>query len=150
KGGIANRPGIDIRPSTPGTGTRPGTGWSDGIANRPGAGQLPARPSTVLPGLGNRPEIGNRPSQLPNRGNLQERRGDLENRLTNREQWQDHRGDVREDWQNRYNNIYDRHDNWHHGCWNGNAGDWWHHMWDEHTALMAFGTTMWGLNRAAY
>jgi len=23
-------------------------------------------------------------------------------------------------------------------------------MWDEHTALMAFGTTMWGLNRAAY
>ena len=23
-------------------------------------------------------------------------------------------------------------------------------MWDDHTALMAFGTTMWGLNRAAY
>ena len=23
-------------------------------------------------------------------------------------------------------------------------------MWDEHTALMAFGTTMWGLNAAAY
>ena len=23
-------------------------------------------------------------------------------------------------------------------------------MWDDHTALMAFGTTMWGLNRLAY
>lgn len=60
------------------------------------------------------------------------------------------REDIREDWQDRYDDFYDRHDQWHHGCWNGNAGDWWHHMWDEHTALMAFGTTMWGINRAAY
>jgi len=87
---------------------------------------------------------------LPNRGNLQDRRGNLENRLGQRDNLQDRRQDVREDWQDRYNNFYDRHDDWHHGCWNGNASDWWNHMWDEHTALMAFGTTMWGLNRAAY
>jgi tetratricopeptide (TPR) repeat protein len=67
-----------------------------------------------------------------------------------RENWQDNRGDIQEDWQDRYDNFYDRHEDWHHGCWHGNAGDWWHHMWDEHTALMAFGTTMWGVNRLAY
>lgn len=62
----------------------------------------------------------------------------------------DNRDDIREDWQDRYQDFYGRHDDWHHGCWNGNAGDWWHHMWDDHTALMAWGTTMWGINRAAY
>ena len=56
---------------------------------------------------------------------------------------------MRQDWQDRYDNIYDRHEDWHHGCWN-DFGDWWGHMWDDHTALMAFGTTMWGLNAAAY
>ena len=39
---------------------------------------------------------------------------------------------------------------WHHGYWHGNASGWWNHMWSDHTALMAFGTTMWGLNRLAY
>src|SRR5690606_10496414 len=42
------------------------------------------------------------------------------------------------------------HHHWHHGHWHGDAGGWWNHMWSDHTALMAFGTTMWGLNRAAY
>ena len=57
---------------------------------------------------------------------------------------------MRQDWQDHYGDIYDRHDDWHHGHWHGNYGDWWNHMWDDHTALMAFGTTMWGVNRAAY
>ena len=111
-----------------------------------------------MPGLGNRPDIGgNRPSQLPNRTPEQRREG-LQDRLASREDfgdrsredWQDHRDQVREDWQDHYDDFYDRHDDWHHGCWNGDAGDWWNHMWDEHTALMAFGTTMWGVNRLAY
>jgi uncharacterized protein (TIGR03066 family) len=105
--------------------------------------------------LGNRPDIGgNRPSQLPNRTPEQRREG-LQDRLASREDirdrsredWQDRRDEVREDWQDHWD---DRHDDWHHGCWNGDYGDWWHHMWDEHTALMAFGTTIWGLNRLAY
>ncbi len=111
----------------------------------------------LLPGLGNRPEIGNRPSQLPNR-TPQERREGLQDQLASRgelgdrsrEDWQDHRDDIREDWQDRYDDIYDRHDDWHHGCWDGNASEWWDHMWDDHTALMAFGCTMWGVNRLAY
>ncbi|HZN32275.1 MAG TPA: tetratricopeptide repeat protein, partial [Pirellulaceae bacterium] len=73
-----------------------------------------------------------------------------QDRLANRDDFQNRRDDIREDWHDRYDDFYDRHDDWHHGCWEGNAGDWWHHMWDEHTALMAFGTTMWGLNRLAY
>jgi uncharacterized protein (TIGR03066 family) len=107
--------------------------------------------------LGNRPEIGReRPSQLPNR-TPQERREGLQDRLASRDQlgdrsrddWQDRRDDIREDWHDRYDDFYDRHDDWHHGCWNGDQG-WWDHMWEDHTALMAFGTTMWGLNRLAY
>jgi uncharacterized protein (TIGR03066 family) len=106
----------------------------------------------MLPGLGNRPTGGvNRPSQLPSRS-PQQRRGDLQDRLASRDQIGNRpdRGDIREDWQDRHDNFYDRHEDWHHGYWHGNAGDWWHHMWDDHTALMAFGTTMWGLNRLAY
>jgi tetratricopeptide (TPR) repeat protein len=111
----------------------------------------------MLPGLGNRPDIGNRPSQLPSR-TPEQRRDNLQDRLAtrddfrdgNREDWQNHRDDIREDWQDRYDDFYDRHDDWHHGCWNGGYGEWWNHMWDEHTALMAFGVTMWGVNRAAY
>jgi tetratricopeptide (TPR) repeat protein len=122
----------------------------------------------MLPGLGNRPGAdggrldggrfdGARPGQLPNR-TPQERRDGLQDRLSSREDigdrsredWQDHRDDVRQDWQDHYDDFYDRHDDWHHGCWHGNAGDWWNHMWDDHTALMAFGTTMWGVNRLAY
>ena len=68
----------------------------------------------------------------------------------NREDRQDYRDQTREDWQDRYQDIYNNHDDWHHGNWHGNYGDWWDHMWDDHTALMAFGTTMWGINRAAY
>lgn len=109
---------------------------------------MPARSTATLPGLGNRPEISARPSQLPAR-TPQQRHDNLQNRLASRDQIRD-RADIRDDWHDRYDDFYDRHDGWHHGCWHGNAGDWWHHMWDEHTALMAFGTTMWGLNRAAY
>jgi uncharacterized protein (TIGR03066 family) len=108
--------------------------------------------------MGNRPDIGGqRPSQLPAR-TPQERRGDLQNKLAsrdqlndrNREGFQDRRDDIREDWQDHYDDFYDRHDDWHHGCWNGSAGEWWDHMWEDHTALMAFGVTMWGMNRLAY
>ena len=127
-------------------------------AGRPGlgAGAGIAAGGALLPGMGNRPGIGNRPSQLPNR-TPQERRDGLQDRLSSRDQlgdrsredFQDRRDDIREDWQDRYDDFYDRHDDWHHGCWDGDEG-WWEHMWEDHTALMAFGTTMWGLNRAAY
>jgi tetratricopeptide (TPR) repeat protein len=148
--GIGERPGISQLPSgqRPGAGNRlPGGGVGAGI----GAG------GALLPGLGNRPEIGNRPSQLPSR-TPEQRRDNLQDRLSSREDfrdksredWQDHRDDIREDWQDRYDDFYDRHDDWHHGCWNGDYGDWWNHMWEDHTALMAFGVTAWGLNRAAY
>ena len=56
-----------------------------------------------------------------------------------REDFQDRRDDIREDWQDRYDDFYDRHDDWHHGCWDGDEG-WWGHMWEDHTALMAFRT----------
>jgi uncharacterized protein (TIGR03066 family) len=118
------------------------------------AGAIGAGAGTaLLPGLGNRPgNIGDRPSQLPNR-TPQQRRDDLQNRLSSRDDHlqnrQDRRDDFRQDWQDRYDNIYDRHEDWHHGCWN-DFGDWWSHMWDDHTAFMAFRTTMWGLNAAAY
>lgn len=129
-----------------------------GIAsNRPGAG------TALLPGLGNRPGIGGeRPNQLPSRpNNPQERRDNLQNRLESRGDRQDQRqdlrndrqdnwGDNREDWQDRYQDFYGNHQDWHHGYWHDHAGGWWDHMWDDHTALMAFRTTMWGINRAAY
>ena len=101
--------------------------------------------------MGNRPGPGgDRPGQLPARPNTpQERRGELQDRLSAGDQIRD-RGDIREDWQDRAGNIYERHADWHHGCWNGNGEGWWHHMWSDHTALMAFGTTMWGINRLAY
>jgi len=171
---IGSRPGVGQLPAprpgigTPGTGGpgagRPGIGNS-GISQlpaggRPGAGTRPSLPgggAALLPGLGNRPDIGARPGQLPAR-TPQERRDGLQDRLASRDQlgdrsredWQDRRDDVREDWQDRYDDFYDRHEDWHHGFWHGGYGDWWNHMWDEHTALMAFGTTMWGVNRLAY
>ncbi|MDX1944729.1 MAG: tetratricopeptide repeat protein [Pirellulaceae bacterium] len=141
-------------PTTP----RPGFGGpgvaGPGVGNRP---SLPGGSTALLPGMGNRPDLGARPGQLPAR-TPQERRTGLQDKLAtrdqlgdrNRDDWQDRRDQIHEDWHDRYQDIYDRHDDWHHGCWNGNAGDWWHHMWDEHTALMAFGTTMWGVNRLAY
>jgi tetratricopeptide (TPR) repeat protein len=96
--------------------------------------------------------MANRPSTLEDRRqSLQDR---LDTRDTIRQDWQDRRGEirdnVREDWQDWYGDTYHHHDHWHHGCWHGNWGNWWHHMWDDHTALMVFGTTMWGINRAAY
>jgi tetratricopeptide (TPR) repeat protein len=130
--------------------------------------------AALLPGLGNRPGgdnrpgVGQRPNQLPNR-TPQERRDNLQDRLASgndnrdqrrddrqnnrdqrRDDWQNNRDQVREDWQDRYENFYNNHEDWHHGYWHGNYGDWWNHMWDDHTALMAFGTTMWGINRAAW
>lgn len=162
--GIGSGPGISTLPAGPGI-QRPGGqlpggqlpgGQLPGIATRP---NLPGGGNTaLLPGLGNRPGLGGeRPSQLPGR-TPQDRRADLQNRLADRGQINDRLrpdfGDrwdnVRPDWQNRYGNIYINHNHWHHGCWHGNAGGWWNHMWTQHTALMAFGTTMWGLNRAAW
>jgi tetratricopeptide (TPR) repeat protein len=111
-----------------------------GIAARPGTG--------TLPGLGNRPGNGlgdrlgaDRPQSL------EDRRQGLQDRLSSRE---DNVADRREDWQDRYDHFYDHHGDWHHGCWHGNWSNWWSHMWDEHTAFMAFRTTVWGLNWASY
>jgi uncharacterized protein (TIGR03066 family) len=159
-------------PAGAGGGIGGADGRPGGIGQGPGISQLPAgRPggggalagaiggsSALLPGMGNRPGgIGERPSQLPAR-TPQERRDNLQDRLSsrddrfdnrpNRNDRSDNRQDRRDDWQDRYQNIYDRHENWHHGNWN-DYGDWWGHMWSDHTALMAFGTTMWGLNAAA-
>jgi uncharacterized protein (TIGR03066 family) len=149
-GGIGQKPGISQLPGRAGAG---------GIGQKPGISQLPsgrgalagaAAGGALLPGLGgNRPgEIGNRPSQLPNR-TPQQRRDDLQNRLSSRDDRFDNRQDRRDDWQDRYDNFHDRHDDWHHGNWD-DFGDWWGHMWDDHTAFMAFRTTMWGLNAAAW
>jgi tetratricopeptide (TPR) repeat protein len=153
-------PGISQLPAAPRPGIGPGTGISRLPAGqRPGVGTRPSLPggsTALLPGLGNRPGIdGSRGDRIASRPTTpQERRDNLQERLStrdiNRDDFQNRREDVREDWHDRYENFYDRHDDWHHGCWHGNASDWWHHMWDEHTALMAFGTTMWGLNRLAY
>jgi len=161
-------PGVSQLPSAarpgagaPAVGARPGIGPGPGISQlpvgqRPGGGagtrpSLPGGSTALLPGLGNRPGLdGPRPGQLPARPNTpQERRGDLQNRLATRDQVRD-RSEIREDWQDRAGNIYDRHEDWHHGNWHGNAGGWWHHMWSDHTALMVFGTTIWGINRLAY
>lgn len=172
--GVGLGTGIGQLPASP----RPGVGGGPGVGNvgagvRPGAGpggagisQLPAgqRPgggalagaiggsTALLPGMGNRlPNSGERPGQFGNR-TPQQRRDDLQNRLSNRDDRpqdrQDRRDDVRQDWQGRYDNFHDLHNDWHHGNWD-HYGDWWSHMWDDHTALMAFGTTMWGVNAAA-
>lgn len=158
-GGGAGRPGA----------IGPGSGISQLPANRPGAGLGAAAGGgalagaiggATLPGLGNnrpggigdRGNIGQRPNQLPNR-TPEQRRDDLQNRLASRDDnqqgRQDNRQDRRDDWQDRYQNIENRHEDWHHGNWN-DQGSWWNHMWDDHTAYMAFRTTMWGLNAAAY
>lgn len=153
---IASQPGV-------GAGTRPGVG----AGTRPGVGTLPAgRPgigagiaagggiAATLPGLGNRPGVGDRVGGRDRPQSLDQRRQQLQDRLAsrdgNRQDRLDDRGDRREDWQDRYQNFYDHHGDWHHGCWNGNWSDWWSHMWDDHTAFMAFRTTMWGLNWASY
>src|SRR4029077_4115272 len=43
---------------------------------------------------------------------------------------------------------YHHHDGWYHGAWG--SGNYWDHMWSDHTAGMVWGTTMWGLNRMSY
>lgn len=103
-----------------------------GLGNRPG-------------GIGDRPGIGNRPSQLP-----AERRDNLQNRLSTRDNVADRMQDRHDDWHDHLGDYHDRHHDWHHGCWPGHGGAWWNHMWTDHTALMAFRTTMWGVNRMAY
>lgn len=69
----------------------------------------------------------------------------------NRGDWQQNRQDFanqrREDWQNYHDQHYGQYGDWHHGCWHGNYGAWWDHMWDDHTALMTLGVTRWGVNR---
>lgn len=108
----------------------------------------------MLPGLGAAAGLGGaRASQLPARQrDPAQRRGDLQNRLASRDQVSDRmqrRDDIRSDWQDRHDAWHDRHGDWHHDYWHDHGG-WWNHMWEDHTALMAFGTTMWGLNAAAY
>ncbi len=122
------------------------------MGNRPGADGGRPGADGGRPGVGDR----ERPSQRPT--NPQDRRDNLQDQLASRddirdqnlEDRQDYRDQVREDWHDGYEDLYHNHDHWHHGHWHGDYGDYWNHMWDDHTALMAFGTTMWGINRAAY
>jgi tetratricopeptide (TPR) repeat protein len=68
----------------------------------------------------------------------------------NRQDRQERRSENREDWQNWHDDHY-HHGDWYHDGWHGYGdGSWWNHMWDDHTAAMVLGTTMWGLNRMGY
>jgi len=96
------------------------------------------------------PGIANRPSTLPaRRDQLQSQLRDArqESRGDRQQSRQDFRTERREDWQDFADNHYGHHNDWHHGYWHGNFGDWWDHMWDDHTALMTLGVTRWGINR---
>jgi tetratricopeptide (TPR) repeat protein len=100
------------------------------------------------------------PGGVADRGaSVADRQANLQNRMAdartnagqNRGDFQQNRQDYlnnrREDWQNFANDHYGQYGNWHNGYWHGNAGGWWDHMWDDHTALMTLGVTRWGLNR---
>ena len=130
---------------------------------RPGIGDRPA----TLPGLGNRPNTrpapgGNRQEQIRNRvENRPARRDDLQARLdvSYRSRHVDRQhidpdygvrpGRGNGFWHGYYHGMH--HGHWHHGCWGGNCwGNWWNHMWTYHPGAVAFGLTVWGVNRSCY
>lgn len=78
----------------------------------------------------------------------------LENRQDFRNDWQENRQDFmndrREDWQNQLDDRYPWHDDWHHGHWHGDYGDYWEHMWEDHPVWSAFAVTGWALNATGY
>ena len=148
--GVGQRPvdpGFGVRPGTPGAGNRPST--LPGLGLAAAGGYLGAK---GIEGLGRRQEhVQDRMQNVNDRSdNLQDRmqgRQDIrESALDNRQDRQDLRNDRREDWQNWRDDYYGHHHGWYHGAW----GDHWSHMWEDHTAAMIFGTTMWGLNRMGY
>src|SRR5262249_52393211 len=107
----------------------------------------------ALPGLGDRMDgAGNRLSNSERRSvlqaqMLQARQNPGDNRNDRQQNRQDRQNDRREDWQDFKHDHFGHHDHWHHGNWHGNFGDWWDHMWDDHTAAMVLGVTSWGVNR---
>jgi tetratricopeptide (TPR) repeat protein len=78
-------------------------------------------------------------------GQLQQARG--ENRGDLQQNRQDFANNRREDWQNFHDDHYGHYGDWYHGGWAGNAGAWWDHMWEDHTAAAVLGVTAWGVNR---
>ena len=169
---IGGRPGVGTgaggRPGGgPGISTLPaigaGAAVGAGIANRVGD-----RPAT-LPGLGD-----GRPSQLPANRTPDQRRDDLNNRLTGenrpgqlpardwnqvRNDWQQNRDDIRNDWQQHrdearddWQNWFDDHYSWYGGWYGGHApGYWgrWDYLWDQYPVASAVGLTWWGANSMA-
>lgn len=168
------RPGGGTRPGTlpekrPGTGNRPGS--FPGIGNRPPV-QLPGLGGGNRPGAGDR--LGNRGDRVgqrhdniqnrtQNRGQYRQQRSDnLQSRLDSRFDRQgqrqgnlaDRQQNRRNDFQNWNNDYYRHHYSWYHGGWHGGYyGGWgnrWNYMWNRYPGLMAFNTTIWGLNRIGY
>jgi len=150
---IANgnvKPGFDAKSGfgkvDPKYGVRPGQKPSalPGLALGAGAGAALANRE----GPGRRQEnVKNRPENLAERSqNMQDRMGQRQDFWKqSQEQRQNYLNNRREDWQNWADDHYSHHDHWHHGYWHGEG--WWQHMWDDHTAAMIVGTTMWGVNR---
>jgi tetratricopeptide (TPR) repeat protein len=120
-----------------------------GIAAGAGLGAAAAARPGGLPGLGG----DNRQASVADRrSNLQSQLGQGQQMRTDRMQdrqgsRQDFMNNRREDWQDWAGDHHGHWGDWQHGCWHGNAGAWWDHMWDEHPGAMALGVTRWGLNR---
>src|SRR5262249_12564277 len=102
--------------------------------------------------------LGRRQDNIQDRkANINDRSQNLSDRMNQRQDYrnqrqdqrQDYASNRREDWQNWADDYYGHHGGWYHGGW-GSFGDYWGHMWSEHTAAMVLGTTMWGLNRMSY
>jgi TolA-binding protein len=171
-GGQRIRPGV-------GSETRPGTGAGGGrfsnLASQrpvqfPGLGGSGA--GNRFQGAGNRfPNAGDRvgqrhdlaQSRVQNRGQYtQQRSQNLQNRLQGRYDRQGQRqGSIGQNLQNRQNDhetwhhgYYGHYGNWYVGVWHGGYyGGWgshWNYMWNTYPGLMAFNTTVWGVNRMAY
>jgi tetratricopeptide (TPR) repeat protein len=168
-GGAGGRPEIGSRPAQlPAGGSRPGAG------TRPG-GERPAQ----LPGLGNRPGVGagigaglgaaagigisDRMNMRGDRNNWgqgqRDKMNNWQNQLSDRMHNPQDSGrweDARDNWQNNHQDWHDWHDNWHnhdhwhHGCWPGYYGGWWHNMWNNYPLASALGVTAWGLNSLSY
>ncbi len=137
-GGIGKRPDV----GRPGQGVLPGLGL--GIAGGALAGDVIGRRQDT---------VGNRQENLQNRSqNLDDRMSQREDfRNQTQEQRQEYMNNRREDWQNWHDDYYHHHDGWYHGGWHGHYGEErWEHLWEDHTAAMIFGTTMWGVNRMGY
>jgi tetratricopeptide (TPR) repeat protein len=154
----------------PGFGVRPGFDAKSGLGKvDPKFGVRPGQPST-LPGFGlggagfeggnrlaNQDVLGRRQENIKNRQeNLSQRAENIQDRMQLRQDFWKHSpedrqeflNNRREDWQNWAQDYYRHHDRWNHGYWN--CGDWWQDMWQNHTAAMLIGTTMWGINRMNY